>query len=199
MFKLKYTESMLSIAKAGGAVFNVWNGALINEEVLKHIEVLKGGILVCPFETVAEIDLSQAILGSTETVKQLVRLSLEIDGIIFCGVKTKIMDIWHISVAVCAKGKLYDLADRVSNPFNDSYSKANMLKSFTINGKTVGLFVDADCLMIDNWENMSGTADIILCINRGNSTIFRQRARQRAKEIKMPYLYVDEAGLEWIS
>jgi len=188
---------MVNEAKVGDITFKVWLGAFCPDAILEGSKDFEANVLVCPFQAMREVDLQEEIVGRGSNIKRLAEFSKKIDSSIFCGIRTKILDVRHISVAVCNKGRLVDIADRASNPFDDELGTGNKIKVFASKKGKIGLLVDADCLIENNWIKTAPYSDVILCINRGNSDFARKEVRHYSNTYNIPYLYVDEVGLEW--
>ncbi|MCL2848353.1 MAG: hypothetical protein FWE13_06410 [Firmicutes bacterium] len=188
---------MLHKAIVGEIVFKVWLGAFCPIKIEKAGESFEDNILVCPFLAMSEVDLSEEVDGRDNKIKRLADVSKKLNCSIFCGLRTKALDVKHISVAVCNKGRLVDIADRASNPFNDELGTSNKIKVFSSKKGKIGLLIDTDCLIENNWLKTAPHSDVMLCINRGSSEFSKEEVRQYATAFGMPYLYVDEEGLEW--
>ena len=188
---------MLTSAVIKNFRFKVWFGSFCEKRILNAAKEWNGEILVCPFQCLAEVDLSAEIAGNGDCIKRLTGISESIGSTVFCGVKTKILEIKHISAAVCNKGRLIDIVDRTSNPYDDEFGISGKLKIFVCKEGRVGLLVDSDCLIESNWKRTAPHCDIMLCLNRGNSEFARQEVRLFSATYKTPYLYVDEQGIEW--
>ena len=185
-------------ATIGDTTYNVFLGEFDEGKILADFNKDSGKqILICGFNAVGEIDLTNEVLGDGENIKRLTDFSKKIGGTFFCGIKTNIGDVKHISVVASSRGKLVDIADRSSNPFGDVYGTSKRLKVFASGATKIGLLVDADCLVEKNWQKTAPHANLIICINRGNSSITQEEVRLYSATYKIPYLYVDELGIEW--
>jgi len=188
---------MYSEARFCGFSFKVWFGKFEPASLLKELIVEDGDIVLCGFNSFDEIDLSEEIMGDGHDIKSICDYSLVANAAVFCGIKTYILDVKNIGVCVCNKGRLVDIADRVSNPFEDEYGESNKLKIISASGGRVALFVDSDCLVDSHWDKIKDDADIVVCINQGNSIITQEEVRLLASVYSKPYIYIDDNGAEW--
>lgn len=156
-----------------------------------------GGILIHSFGAFPEMDLEKEMTGETDCIRRLTALSKESDGAVFCGARTSVFDMKHISVIVCNKGRLVDIVDRTLNPLGDEFTPTNKIKIFATDSGKAGLLIDTDCLIESNWGKTAPFSDIMLCINRGNSESAREEVRLFSAAYKLPYLYIDEECAEW--
>jgi len=156
-----------------------------------------GEVLVMGFNSFADVDYSEEITGAGLCLRRLSEFSEIMNGTVYCGVKTRILDIKHIGVAVCHKGRVVDVADRASNLFGDAYGTSPRIKVFTSKMGKVGVLVDTDCLLESNWQKTVPHADVMLCVNRGSSVTAQEEVRLYSQAYKIPYLYVDDQGVEW--
>jgi len=185
---------MLESVKVLDFTFNIGFGKFNEKDCLKAD---KNSVVVYPYNSFSPVDLSSEIVGGGGVVKKLAECSKAIDGSIFCGVKTFILDIKHISVAVCNKGRLVDIVDRASNYLGDEFGTSNKIKVFSTKMGRIGLLVDSDCLLESSWQKTAEHADIMLCINRGNDEISKEEVRLFSACYKISYVYVDDNSVEW--
>ena len=193
---------MLLAAKIKAFTFYVWQGVSFCEhEILKALKEYPLGqdsILVLPFNHHKAVDLGMEINGEGSYFTRLSNFSSTMQGSIFGGVKTYIGDAHYLSVAVCNKGRLVDIVDRTGNVLGDSYGTSKKIKVFSSKLGRIGLLVDTDCIIKKNWQLTAPSSDVLLCINRGNSESVKEEIRLFSTEHSIPYLYVDEEGIEWV-
>jgi len=190
---------LLSEVKLNNFIFKTWTGAFCPVAIKKALGNSKGDILVLGYNSFGGVDLSEEIVGTGTCLKRLSDFSAFIGGTIFCGIKTQILDIKHISVAVCGRGKVLDIVDRSCNPLGDTYGASHKLKIFSTSAGMVGLIVDSDCLSESVWQKIAPHVNVILCINRGSSLQAQEDVRLFSAAYKKPYIYVDDQGVEWHS
>ena len=177
-------------------------------EELKTEGAQSSEILVFPFGTLPEIDLSRELSVAPNPMSELCKISEKTQGAVFCGVETRLSEERFIGAAVFFKGALVDIVNRTSNIFGDAYVETAKIKVFSLKAGRIGLLIDTDCLLAENWTNLAPACDVILCINRGNSEDFRAAVREISEAEKVitggnsrlslfPYLYVDKESVEW--
>jgi len=189
---------MLGEVRVGNFTFKTWTGAFCESKIKQALgKDHKCDFLILGYNAFSGVDLSEEIAGFTSCIKRLRDFSLKTGGTIFCGIKTQILDIKHISVAVCGRGKVLDIVDRSSNQLGDTYGASNKLKMFGTKMGIVGLIVDSDCLSENVWQKIAPNAGIILCINRGSSPQVQEEVRLFSATYNKPYIYVDDIGVEW--
>jgi len=188
---------MVFSVKVENFTFKVWQGAFDALEIEKTCIGLENAVLVLPFSSMPEIDLSEEIVGAATYMKNLADFSKKINSSIFCGAKTKSLEVRHISVVVCNKGRLVDIADRTSNPFDDNLGTSNKIKVYSSKKGKIGLLIDADCTIENNWIKTAPSSDVMLCINRGSSLYAKQEVKKLASTYGMPYIYVDEVSVDF--
>jgi hypothetical protein len=155
--------------------------------------------VVYSYNAFPEIDLQKEMRGASNHIKSIAALSGESGGAVFCGIKTRLLGEKNIGAAVCNKGRLVDIVDRTSNPLADEYETSNRLKIFATGKGRIGLLLDTDCILERNWEKSAPHADIMLCLNRRDDEGAREEVRLFSAAYQIPYLYVDEEGIEWKS
>ena len=177
--------------------FSVYVPESMGAEFLSVPKSFGADILVCPFSTFEEIDLTQEISGGGDCLCRICALSKKTNGTIFCGIKTRILNVKHLGVAACNKGRLVDIVDRTVNLIGDEYEETNMIKVFDSHAGRIGLLIDTDCLLEKNWEKIAPFSDVVLCLARGTMEYAREEVRLFSAAYGIPYLYTDEAGIEW--
>ena len=155
--------------------------------------------MVHSFNAFCEVNLENELDGTGACIRRITALSARTNGAVFCPVRTHLFGLKHIGAAVCFKGRLIDIADRTQNPLSDEYETTDKLKVFAADGGKIGLLIDTDCLLEENWQKAAREADVILCLNRGTSAAAKDDAQHFSRTYAIPYLYVDDAGIEWRS
>lgn len=97
------------------------------------------------------IALEEELVGATERLKELADLSGAKDGTVMAGFSYPDAPM---SVAVCHKGKLYDITDCGSGS----------VKVFKRNDYRIGLLVDEDALDAAYWLKLRDFCDFAVCI-----------------------------------
>lgn|GEM_PF-1640386 len=194
--------------------FAVHFGAFNPDELLEEIkngEESAPDILVFPFNTLPEIDLTGKTSDAIHRFSELCKLSAASQGTVFCGVQTRVQEEKFIGTAVFHKGNLIDIVNRTRNILSDAFIETDKIKVFSLKAGRIGLLVDTDCLLAEHWVYLVPACEVILCINRGNSAGACEIVRDFSREFSapktangdspglplFPYLYVDEAGAEW--
>lgn len=97
------------------------------------------------------IELERELTGATRGLKTLAALSGQKDGTVMAGFSSAGAPM---SVAVCHKGKLYDISDCGSGS----------VKVFKLRAYRIGLLVDEDALDVDYWLKLRGWCDFAVCV-----------------------------------
>ena len=97
------------------------------------------------------IVLEQELVGASAALKELAALSGTKDGTVMAGFSSPGAPM---SVAVCHKGKLYDITDCGSGS----------VKVFKLKEYRIGLLVDDDALDADYWLKLRGWCDFAVCV-----------------------------------
>lgn len=97
------------------------------------------------------IALEQELTGASSALKELAALSKDKDGTVMAGFSSPGAPM---SVAVCHKGKLYDITD----------SGSGSVKVFKLRAYRIGLLVDDDALDAEYWMKLDGWCDFAVCI-----------------------------------
>jgi len=193
--------------------FGVVFGALNRDEILAELksEGSASGILVFPYGTLPAIDLKGEAGGVSGRFSGFAGLSDDIRSAVFCGVETRMQGEKFLGAAIFYKGALADIANRTQNVSGDAFRETGKIKIFSLKAGRIGLLIDTDCLLAENWAYLAPVCDLILCISRGNSEDFRGTVREFSKVAGtkkltrqeksglsiFPYLFVDEGGAEW--
>ncbi|MDR2202495.1 MAG: hypothetical protein LBP26_07070 [Clostridiales bacterium] len=156
----------------------------------------KYSVLVTGYNALPEIDLEAETRGDGR-LAALAALSARQPATVFCGVKTRLADFKHISVAVCHKGKLIDIVNRTSNPFGDEYCLSDKIKVFLTGRADIGVLVDSDVLIESNWEKTAPVCDVILSIVAGSDPLLLDEATRIAAKYDVSALFVNDDDIRW--
>jgi hypothetical protein len=184
---------MLNRVEIGGSVFS----AEVSEFNKARTDGFFAGgaeVFALSFNAFPEIDLRAEINGESGFLAALAETSKATGATVFCGVVTRILDLYHTGVAVCHKGRLADIADAVSAAVSASERK---IKIFSTGGARVAVLVDSDAAYPINWEKTVGHADAVLCVLRGSETAVLNAALKAGARTGMPYLIINDDSVNW--
>jgi len=189
---------VLNEIKINDFTFKVWTGAFNKQALLQQLKKEDvGAIVVFGFDSFGIVDLSEEMAGVSKCLKPLSELSALTKSTIFAGIKTQILNVKHISVAVCGRGKVLDIVDRSCNILDDEYGASDKLKIFSSSFGMIGLLVDSDCLVEKTWQKVAPNCSVMLCVNRGSSSVIAEEVRLFSAAYNIPYIYMDDQGVEW--
>lgn len=153
-------------------------------------------ILVCGYETFPLINIVDEINGKSGFMSALAKHSRDKNAVIFCAVKSKIDGINTCdTVVVCSQGKLADIV------YPTKFTASNIcggdkIKVFASDSALIALFVNADCLVEENWSLVAPLCDIVLCVANSSAKILRTESRMFSSVYGVDYLFVDNIGFE---
>lgn len=157
----------------------------------------ENSIAVLPFNAFGEIDLSCEISGESAFLAAVCAYSAYSSSTVFCGVKTRLMGLKHISVAVAHKGRLIDIVDRTQNSYDEEYVGGNKIKIFSSNKIKVAALVDSDVLNKSIWQKTAPHCDAFVCILNEFSQDILPIAFSYSDEYGAPIIIVSEDGIFW--
>lgn len=108
-----------------------------------------------------EVFLDGEIAGVTDFAAGIAARSLTCSYPIFCGCTTRVGNVRHVSVMTFSGGSLADIADRTLNLGGGNYENGDTLKVFRLKKASLGLLVDTDILLAENWKRISPKCDIV--------------------------------------
>lgn len=109
-----------------------------------------------------EIDLKKEVTGLTSFAADTAQQTLACDYPVFCGCRTAYHSVRHLSVLAFSKGRLADIADRTFNLDGSNYAQGDSIKVYTCGSLRLGLLVDTDILLAQNWKRLSGRVDAVI-------------------------------------
>jgi hypothetical protein len=184
---------MLNRVEIGGSIFS----ASVSEfERARTDGFFSRGadVFALSFNAFPEIDLRSEINGESGFLAALAEMSGKTGSTVFCGVVTRILDLYHTSVAVCHKGRLADIADAICAGSSESERK---IKVFSTGSARVAALVDADAADAANWEKTVGHADAVLCVLRGSGASALSAALSAGARAGIPYLILNDDSVNW--
>ena len=127
--------------------------AFIKTDVLKQSQVdsyASADILIILTKDASFVSIKDELSGKSERLLTLGRLTKDVKGLCFVGLKTDNYGCEHKSVAVFYKGRLIRLADQ-SKSGDKSFSPSCGYKTVSYSGFKIGVavgkdLIDADCL-----------------------------------------------------
>lgn len=164
---------------------------------LSEFETHSNDIMVLNFNAFDTIYLEDEVMGESESLLEFAVISGILNRPMFCGIITEIADLKHISVAVCNKGRLVDIVDRTSNPFNDEYEESQKIKVFATELGRVTLLIDNDLLVEKNWQKTVEYSDVVLGILKGDDENVLELAEEMAKKYDVKYIFVNDTTIRW--
>lgn len=164
-------------------------------------ELLSGGfeedfsLLALPYSAFDEIDLRDEIVGETDCLTGLAALSGNKSATVFCGITTKIMNLRHVSVAVCHKGRLVDVVDRTANVSGEYFESSQKIKIYSTGTARIAVLVDKDVLIERNWEKVVPYCDVVLAIVMGSDEATLAAAEAVATKSGVAYVIVNDVSV----
>ncbi len=111
-----------------------------------------------------EVVLDREIQGLTAFAADVAALSARCDYPILCGCRTRYRTVRHVSVLTFAGGRLLDIADRTVNLDGGNYLEGDSIKVLRLKKFRLGLLVDTDVLLAENWKRLAAQCDAVACI-----------------------------------
>lgn len=101
-------------------------------------------ILILPYNMFEEINYEKEIEGKSDTIKEIVKLSYELDCIVMAGITCNLYEKHYCSVLVCEDGELLGVADSTEPSLK--YVASKELKIYKTKKGNIGVIVNSDVL-----------------------------------------------------
>lgn len=111
-----------------------------------------------------EVRLDEEVSGLTTYAERMAQVSLSRDYPVLCGCRTRYKSVRHLSVLTFCRGRLVDVSDRTVDLDGSGYAVSNSLKVFRLPALRLGLLVDTDVLLANNWKRIAPQCDAIVCV-----------------------------------